>query len=321
MDYYMVNIDHVLDALQTEWSANNGYANNPTAFTKRRVGDSNVNMCCPFHCESRPSFGISKVYPYPYNCFSCGKKGQLIDLIAFVFKINYMEAYRRLLQDFSVVDFEFSKDSAEREWVGVTEEEIFEYRKKRHSYLRTRGISDYTQSKYEIGYDTEKSAITFPVRDLHGNPSFIVRRSVFAKFYNIPINAPKKKTLYGLNYLVGKTDIVYIVEGLIDVLACYEAKIPAVALMGRTLSDEQVKLLMQGRIKKVVLFLDNDEWGIKGTFEALDKLNKTPLVVSVAKYPDDTNCKDPNDLLLMDLLQRIEIVPSIQYMLKCGGLC
>ncbi len=321
MDRYYVDIEEVLDDLQSEWVKSPQYKYNPTAFTKRKIGYSNINMCCPYHKETKPSFGISTEYPYLFNCFSCGASGELITLIADIFQINYLKAYAKIINNYATANLSFSAPENNSQEGGVTEEEIFNYRKKKHSYIETRGISDYTLQKYEIGYDEKNHSIVFPVRDLHGNPLFVIRRDVNTKFYQIPKGAPKHKTLYGLNYLYGKVKEVFIVEGAIDVLSCYEAKLPAVGLMGRTLSKNQLKLLQLAGITKVMLFLDNDEWGVKGNLDAYKIISKTPIRVDVVKYPiqwgidtvDKTMFKDPNDLLLGGKLNDITMVPYMNY--------
>lgn len=322
MDYY-VNIREVLEDLSQWWKGSDKYYDNPTAFSKQRIGTKNINMCCPYHYETVPSFGISIVYPYLFNCFSCGEKGDLIKLVSYVYDISYLKAYNKVITEFSSINFEpmFIEEPNDFEENCVTEEEVFNFRKKRHTYIEQRGISDRTLQKYEIGYDEKTNSITFPVRDLDGNLLFIIRRNVNYKFFNIPKDAPKNKVLYGLNYLYGKTDTVFIVEGPIDVLSCYEAKLPAVGLMGRTLSNNQLKLLLKGGIKHVVLFLDNDEWGVKGILDAYKILSTNPIEVKVFKYPkqwgidtlDTKDLKDPNDLLLKNELTNIQTIPFIEY--------
>lgn len=321
MNQYFVYIEEVLDDLQTKWAESDKYKYNPTAFTKKKLNSENINMCCPYHNETKPSFGISTVYPYMFNCFSCGASGELVTLVSHVYEINYLKAYGKILRDYSAIDLEPLKSDHEKKWRDVTEEEILNYRRKRHSYIRSRGVTDYTLQKYEVGYDEENYSITFPVRDLYGNPLFILRRNVNNKFYHIPKGAPKKKSLYGLSYLYEKVNEVFIVEGPIDVLSCYEVKLPAVALMGRTLSKNQLKLLQLAGIDKIILFLDNDRWGVKGNLDAYKLISETPIKVEVFKYPkqwgvdavDDVKFKDANDLLLGGRLSNIKTVSYLDY--------
>lgn len=319
---FTVNIIEVIENLENEWMNSSSYKNNPTAFTKKKIDEHNIMMCCPYHNENKPSFGITTSYPYMFNCFSCGESGKLVSLVSYVYGISYLAAYKKILTQYSEYDLSlFNNAEIEEDAEEVTEEEIFNYRRKKHSYIENRGISDHTIQKYEIGYDEDNYAITFPVRDLYNNPSFIIRRSVTSKYYNIPKGSPKKETLYGLNYLYGKTDTVYIAEGPIDVLSCYEAGLPAIGLMGRTLSKTQLKLLQLAGINRVILFLDNDKWGILGNLDAYKLLSTTPIKVEVAQYPmrwgvdkvDGIEYKDPNDLLRKELIKDIKIVSFLEF--------
>ena len=42
---------------------------------------------------------------------------------------------------------------------------------------------------FDIGYDKDRRAITFPVKDRQGRCLFIARRSVVGKEYNYPLGA------------------------------------------------------------------------------------------------------------------------------------
>lgn len=325
---FIVNIEEVLDDLENVWRGRSDFKSNPTAFTRKKIDEHNIMMCCPYHNETRPSFGITTSYPYMFNCFSCGTSGELVSLVSHIYGISYLAAYKKLLTQYSTIDFDLFNDIEDEDNIYVTEEEIFNYRKKRHSYMQTRGISNFTLQKYEVGYDEEEYAITFPVRDLYGNPLFIIRRSVNSKFYNIPKGAPKKETLYGLNYLYGKTDEVFIVEGAIDVLSCYEAKLPAIGLMGRTISKTQLDILQKAGIKKVTLFLDNDKWGVLGNLAAYKLIATTPIKINIVQYPvvqwgvdaiEGIKYKDPNDLLCSRKMEDIKIIPFLEF--YYGLLC
>lgn len=320
---YTVDIEFVVGELRTEWIKSANY-DNTTAFSRVRDTGSDLLMCCPFHSESKPSFGVNKEYPYLYNCFSCRSGGNLVNLVQHTYNCNYFEAMRIIRREFSddLADIDISTilDEEVIETEELTEEDINKYKGKKHSYITNRGISDYTLHKYEIGYDEETTSITFPVRFLNGEPAFIVRRGVWNKFYNIPKDAPRGSVLYGLNYLVDKVDSCYIVEGMVDVLSCYEAGIPSVGLGGRILSDVQAKELIKAGIKEVTLLLDNDKWGVIGTIEAYKVLEKYPITVKVGTYPtkwgvDCMDCEltDPNDLLKAGLLKDIKIVPYIVF--------
>lgn len=315
MNSYVVDIEYVLNSLKDIWSTRN--SQNLTAFSKIKRRGKNIMMCCPFHAESKPSFGISTDYPYVYNCFSCGTSGELTSLVAHVYRCSYMEARNILKSEYSLINTNFDTNNDDK-FIYPTEEEVLKFRCKRHDYIEKRGISERTIQKYEIGFDEDNFSITFPVRDLNNELSFILRRSVNSKFYNFPKNAPKE-VLYGLNYLFSSDKEIehcFIVEGTMDVLSCYEKGLPSVGLMGRSISDKQIKQLQKAGIRSVTLFLDNDKWGVFGNLDLYKKIAAvTSIKISVASYPgnkwgidtvneEEVSYKDPNDLLLGRKLNR-----------------
>jgi len=326
-DKYFVNIYEVTHELRSIWIKSNRSLYNTTAFTKKKETGANLMMCCPFHAENRPSFGITLDFPYKYNCFTCGSSGNLINLVSYVLNVNYFSALSYISKYYSYLPIDTNVGTKlETDFTRITEEEIYEYRKKRHSYIEQRGLSDYTLQKYEIGYDEVTNSITFPVRDFHNNPLFFIKRSVNSKFFNITTGAPKDEVLYGLNYIVNspqKITELYLVEGTIDTLSCYESGIPAVGVIGRMLLKKQLKQLIRADIKKVNLFLDNDRWGVTGALKTYKMLKDTSIKVNVVLYPkqwgvdkqEEIKYKDPNDLLLSGMLNKIEVVPFIDYYL------
>ena len=56
---------------------------------------------CPFHHEKTASM---KVYPGDrgWNCFGCGRHGDVIDLVRGLYGLNFMEAISKLNDDFNV---------------------------------------------------------------------------------------------------------------------------------------------------------------------------------------------------------------------------
>ena len=63
----------------------------------------NVNRngmaCCPFHNDRHPSLKLNEDY---FFCFSCGAKGDVIDLVARLFDLSSYEAAQKLVADFGL---------------------------------------------------------------------------------------------------------------------------------------------------------------------------------------------------------------------------
>lgn len=97
-----------------------------------------------------------------------------------------------------------------------------------------------------------------------------------------------EKPIYGLDYVTDSEIIVC--ESIINALTCWVYGKQAVALFG-TGSSKQIETLKNIPPRKIILALDGDEAGRKGT----EKIKKalTNKIVTTLKVPDG---KDINDL-------------------------
>lgn len=90
-------------------------------------------LCCPFHNEKTPSFGIYK-NGRRYHCFGCGADGDVITFTMEYFGLDFNDALRRLNEDFSLGLIN-SKPTTRREMVKAIEaaRERKEARRKREA--------------------------------------------------------------------------------------------------------------------------------------------------------------------------------------------
>ena len=120
-----------------------------------------------------------------------------------------------------------------------------------------------------------------------------------AKYINSSENLVFKKynILYGLPYIqtiLNQQKVIYVVEGYLDVIACQTiAKIPAVAPLGTSLTQEHVQKIKR-YVNKVVLIFDGDEAGKKAALRSCQLLLEQELIGEVVLLP---NGSDPFDLL------------------------
>lgn len=306
---------------------------NPTAFERVREQGDWVMCCCPVHPENNPSFGILRTSPYHANCFVCGYLGTIDRLVERVFDLPEGEGIKFLLSKFVVeekrqeIDIESIIDSGRKKFVPPTlpESVLDTFRKQKErdklsyeilmGYMRKRGFTDRTLNVYEIMADTVDGSIVFPQRDRKGRLRFIQKRRLKGnpRFLNIG-DASKVDILFGLHFIEKfkttprRIRRVRIVESPTDVLACYQCGIAAVALNGRVLFNQQIKELKLAGVEIVDLMLDNDEEGRQGTREAAEKLDRAGFIVNIVQYPDGTECKDANDLLLAGQLDKCKVV-------------
>ena len=132
-----------------------------------RVGHNVTKYLCPFHAEKTPSFYIYEDHWWCYG--SCGKGGDVIDLVQHLFRMNFLDACKFLGAEISspeVVDQlrqeRKAKIEAEEQAQAALREEYFTKGqwKTYHDQLdapsrtqwRTWGIPDSWQDNWMLGY-------------------------------------------------------------------------------------------------------------------------------------------------------------------------
>jgi DNA primase len=265
-----------------------------------------IMACCPFHQENRPSFGVNKETGV-YNCFACGASGNLADLISFCKGISVADAVKEITksaktlfkQSSLVINLDKRKEDI------ILSKTILKEYAYYHPYLIKRGISKETLKKFAVGYDITNRAVTFPFFDLQGNLRTIKYRKVDSKqFWYYPGGEDKSKLLYLIHAVKGLKR-VYIVEGEVDALYCWENGLPAVALSGSWMTKEQAKLLLSTGVKEVVIFTDNDSAGEKAKNRIISLLSRR----RVQKFVEYTLAvKDPNEMP-KDVIRNLTLKP------------
>ena len=120
--------------------------------------------------------------------------------------------------------------------------------------------------------------------------------------YKLPAGFHKSLEVYNLDRAVatGQRGLI-VVEGFFDAMKLHQAGFPfVVALMGCSMSEEQERLLV-AHAEMVLLMLDGDEAGQKGTDEILLRLGRKVWTKTVTildgKQPDQLSTKELKELL------------------------
>ena len=277
----------------------------------------NVMIACPYHKEGqerRPSMGIKKS-DGTCHCFACGTVVGLPQMISHCFgQDSEIGAFGWdwLLKNFLTIsvqerkdiDLDFSRETAEKTLIYVSEEELDGYRWT-HPYWARRKITDEGLiDLFDLGYDKARDCITMPVRDVQGNCLFVARRSVKTKYFNYPQGV--EKPLYGLYELSKQCDFpseVIVCESMIDALTAWQYGKYAVALNGLG-TALQFKQLRELPCRKLILATDADEAGM----QARERIIKNVPNNIITQYVWDLNlAKDLNDMdkNMFDNLQEI----------------
>lgn len=271
----------------------------------------NAMLCCPFHGESNPSFGIH-IDTGVFKCFSgsCGITGNIANFIQKIERLStYEEAELWLTSRYSVgtvavevpleLDFGMSKEKKLLQYVPEDTLKTLDFR---HPYLRGRGIEDLWQSRFRVGYDQNKYAISMPWFDRHGRCVGIKYRSVLDKRFwwtnpNDHLNLGANKiTLFGINHVFRRKEtVVVIVESEIDAIYCWQNGFPAIALGTSYITKEQILELKNTYLERVIIATDNDTAGQAIASELVEKLTWIPDVTRV-NWEMFPRIKDVNEL-------------------------
>jgi len=290
---------------------------------------------CPMHKsrtgkeDSNPSWWIN-LETGMHMCFSCGYKGNLLQLIADV-------------NEFYVASWGNDKGHdyrAAEEWLAtvaeIKPEKLLEILRSLPDYispaakplemsearlavfvnpptdqLLSRKLSDTSAISYSVLWDESKKNWVLPLRDPHTRKllGWQEKGTVERTFYNRPPGLQKSKTLFGVEHL--QEDQIVVVESPLDCVRIASAGIKgAVAVCGASVSPEQVKLLRYS--DKIICAFDNpnlDNAGRKASEEMRAYARKYGLNLYFFNY-GDSNKKDPGDLTDEEIVWGIENAKS-----------
>lgn len=265
------------------------------------IKQNNIRVTCPIHGgghERTPSCDIlmtdkGSTPAGTVFCFACGYKTNLVRFVADCLNKNYREATEWLL---NICDYSYLEDTRDVSQLNIVDkfnsssgsnisiEELKKY-DYIHPYMFKRKLTDEVIKKYEVGYDPELDAITFPVY-VDGVCKFVCKRRVKFKRFDMP--EIDEKPIYGLDYVTGSS--VVVCESIINALTAVSYGYSAVALFGTGSSKQYEKFNKLG-IRHIVLCFDGDEAGRKGAKRFIDNVKYS--IIDVIELP---NGKDLNDL-------------------------
>ncbi|MFA5558175.1 MAG: toprim domain-containing protein [Methanofastidiosum sp.] len=256
---------------------------------KVKIRGDEIHASCPFserHFSGRdnhPSFSIN-IDKGVFNCFSCGARGTIEELVSQLKRVTISEALSMLEGfGFSKLDRELRKQEEYERPEILPEGLLLYYDKVEDAFAETyRGIVD------------DQECLIYPVRNISGKLVGALARSVDGKFHKVMWNMQKKLYLYGEDKHESERPLV-IVEGPGDVIALRKSGVSnVVGLMGVNISDEQVeKLLLM--TSHFIVWLDKDRAGAKGMNIAHRKLENRGLVKYVDPWKAGIDGKDPKD--------------------------
>lgn len=297
----------------------------------KKEGSSYVGKC-PFHDDKTPSLRVTPSKGL-WNCFGCGKGGDVITFYEHLKGIDNKQAIAELSRNDGPEPIKAVPQVATKATSKATLKDIVRLYHSSlialdppQNYLKGRGlVSVEGWKKYEIGYcdgsrlkkiigddqelQTELKAlgvlneagnesfykcVTFPLTNLRGEIVGIYGRSIEGDRHHY--TKGKRSGLFNAG-ACKKTERVILVESIIDALSLIELGVmnvlPLYGVQGYT--EELDRFLMGLGLEEIVLMLDSDETGMKKMFELSELLISKGLQVSRVEIPE--GLKDVNELL------------------------
>jgi len=283
---------------------------------------NNLLANCPFHDWSpgqhRFTLSVSVVHGQ-WTCFSCGEGGGFPYLLKKLqvpgtVRDDILDPVKFLLQRPTKPSLPLHRDPFAAEHtlpeavLGVYEFCPIE--------LVDDGFDEALLQDYDVGYDYSQDRVTWPVRDLYGSLTGIMGRGPdgsYPKYKGYKRHDYDEETqtrihgyefqrslfLWNMDrvhprlYPQRNPSAVVLCEGFKAALWCVQHGFPnTVAIMGARLSFTQAELLRRLGAD-IIIFLDEDDAGVKGSVSAYDMLRRA-CRVSFGMYPADA--RQPDDL-------------------------
>lgn len=309
-------------------------------FDLDRATSTDIPAKCPFHkggLESKPSFylyvgpnsqdGTKRTgSAYCHTCVEGWGLSRLLDKLHINSALvdEMVELYDGAPRDESTAEERLLTLDFNRSLHTLPERFLYLWNKAPTDLLR-QGFEKKTLKTFDVGFDSQRMRITFPIRDHHGNLVGVSGRTVVNdhpryKIYKSEIqehlptyNIDRKFVVWGLNkfYYAARSGLtatdepVIVCEGFKAAMWVWQCGYKnVVALLGAKLTEPQ-KFLLTSVTNKVIVFLDRNSAGFKGTVGMIREL-KHEVIVSIAKYPTDRTKQQPDALTQAQVTDAIE---------------
>lgn len=290
----------------------------------KRVNNTQFKAACPLPSHTskdKDTFCVNAEKQVWYcHSDSCKKNGQraggnCIDFVSLMDTCSTYQAAAKLNDWFSSSAQSKREPSGQKETSAAQPESSTEMNRPLAfelkgiaycDYLKARGVSEETAQRFGVGLFPGKGSmagrVVIPIRNERCELIAYAGRSLNGEEpkYRLPAGFHKSGVLYNLHNIGEQVDCVCVVEGFFDTLNVSQSGFPnVVALMGRTLSEEQSKLL--ARFPKLILMLDGDEPGREAQEKLTLALSTThyihSAIVPEGKQPDNLTSDEIQNLL------------------------
>jgi len=210
-----------------------------------------VKMICPY-CDDETGHLYYSVEKKVYHCHKCGASGR-----------GRPDA--EVLREIDV-DKEPASDVI---WSSPKLSGIFSNTimgKKARRFLKSKGLYKSEVKRYRLGVAFDRLFI--PVYNDDGDMIYWLGRTLTGEKIKYK-NAPRPATDIIFKTFKGKVDKAEVCEGIFDAVRIARV-MPAVALLGKELTEEKSKKIIDNVSREIIIMLDSD--AIRHSFKLYDKL-------------------------------------------------
>lgn len=235
---------------------------------------------CPFHHDSGDSWSVN-VNTGIHHCFSCGFKGNLASLVAFMLGLSYAEAVAWITTRIGMSKAKQwleSKGSQPQTELRLTDADLALFVPPPRKALESRKITAEAAELYGVLWNPGKNSWIFPIRDAKNNSLMGWQEKYGRVFRNYPVSCKKSETLFGIrNATDGGT--VILVESPVDSVRCFSSGGgTGLSSYGVSVSNSQLSLI-HSRADRLILALDNDRYGMAETDRICRVFKQIPVYV------------------------------------------
>ena len=273
----------------------------------------------PDHDTNKRHFQINIEKPLVHCFAGCGISGTYEHAISMIEGVTQREARRRILKHSRVGAPAKKKRKRSSGAATTISPESLRYDTYlapiAREYLESRGISDSSIARWELGWDADQRRIIIPVKDSRRRPRMLIGRAVREKDhpkYLYPEGIERNRLLFGVCQIdlgLVQSFGVVLVEGSLDAIIMHQHGFTTtLAILGSKLSNSQARQISQLRPAKVYCLFDADGSGIAATNSVIDKLVRHQI--RVGRYPKGKT--DPAELSRKEAERVIERAISVR---------
>lgn len=305
----LINIDRLKRQLSEELPISQ-IAENIAKVELTQAGASQMKGRCPLHQEDTPSFYVNDAKQL-YHCFGCKAGGDAISLVQSVRNCTFPEALYLMMAEAGIDPEQYERPLTDKE------REAEKLRADMEAWLSNLPIEDSRQevaakhfgvrrctpaNRFRHSLLDDKDYLfrgtIFPMRSPSGRLLGWKTRTPDKKIFSLPKEFGMGTWVFGLHEAreaIRQTNSLILVEGEYDAMACWANGFHNVAAIGGSkFTDEQMQLLQDLHIPRLIFALDGDEAGRLAGLEIAKRWWAADIDISFARLPLD---KDPEDLL------------------------